>query len=207
MKKATRTTASRTKTAAAPAEAPSPSSSPQALLGRRLRHARLAAGMTLLQLARKAECSESLISKVEKGTAAPSLAMLHRLAVALDTNISTLTAPVEPVAGPVIRQGERLVIRGGGIALERVVLPSRNGLLQANIHILEPGAGSDGLIEHTGEEVGLVLEGTVELILGENRYTLHAGDAFSFSSDTPHGYRNAGSTTTRIFWVNTPATY
>lgn len=163
--------------------------------------------MTLLQLARKAQCSESLISKLEKGTAAPSLAMLHRLAVALDTNISTLTAPVEPVSGPVIRQGERLVIRGGGIALERVVLPSRNGLLQANIHILEPGAGSDGQIEHTGEEVGLVLEGSVELILGDNSYVLYPGDAFAFSSDTPHGYRNAGTTTTRIFWVNTPATY
>jgi transcriptional regulator with XRE-family HTH domain len=184
-----------------------PSSSLQALLGRRLRHARLAAGLTLLQLARKAQCSESLISKVEKGNATPSLAMLHRLAVALDTNISTLTAPVEPVSGPIIRQGERLIIRGGGISLERVVLPSRNGLLQANIHILEPGAGSDGQIEHIGEEVGLVLEGTVELTLGDSRYSLHPGDAFTFSSDTPHGYRNAGNTTTRIFWVNTPATY
>jgi transcriptional regulator with XRE-family HTH domain len=183
------------------------SSSLQALLGRRLRHARLAAGLTLLQLARKAQCSESLISKVEKGNATPSLAMLHRLAVALDTNISTLTAPVEPVSGPIIRQGERAVIRGGGISLERVVLPSRNGLLQANIHILEPGACSDGQIEHIGEEVGLVLEGTVELTLGDSRYLLHPGDAFTFSSDTPHGYRNAGNTTTRIFWVNTPATY
>ncbi len=184
-----------------------PSSSTPALLGRRLRHARLAAGLTLLQLARKAQCSESLISKVENGNATPSLAMLHRLAVALDTNISTLAAPVEPVFGPIIRQGERLVMRGGGISLERVVLPSRNGLLQANIHILEPGAGSDGQIEHTGEEVGLVLEGTVELTLGDNRYLLHPGDAFTFSSDIPHGYRNPGNTTTRIFWVNSPATY
>jgi transcriptional regulator with XRE-family HTH domain len=179
----------------------------QRLLGRRLRHARLAAGLTLLQLARKAQCSESLISKVENGNATPSLAMLHRLAAALDTNISTLAAPVEPIMGPVIRQGERLVMRGGGIALERVVLPSRSGLLQANIHILEPGAGSDGQIEHTGEEVGLVLEGSVELTLGDSRYLLHRGDAFTFSSDIPHGYRNPGSTIARIFWVNTPATY
>ena len=51
-------------------------------LGVRLRHARLVAGLTLLQLAQKASCSESLISKLEHGTASPSLAMLHRLAVA-----------------------------------------------------------------------------------------------------------------------------
>ncbi|TAL55852.1 MAG: cupin domain-containing protein [Pandoraea sp.] len=180
---------------------------PQALLGGRLRHARRMAGLTLLQLARKANCSESLISKIEKGSVTPSLATLHRLAVALQTNIAALTSPAEPAGGPVMRQGERPVIRGGGIALERVVLPNRNGLLQANIHILDPGEGSDGQIEHIGEEVGYVLEGTVELTLRDASYILHAGDAFTFTSEIPHGYRNAGDTTARILWVNTPATY
>jgi transcriptional regulator with XRE-family HTH domain len=173
-------------------------STPHALLGGRLRHARRMAGLTLLQLAQKAHCSESLISKIEKGNATPSLATLHRLAVALDTNIAALTSATEPTGGPVMRQGERL---------ERVVLPNRNGLLQANIHILDPGQGSDGQIEHIGEEVGYVLEGTVELTLRSASYILHAGDAFTFTSETPHGYRNAGDTMAKILWVNTPATY
>ncbi|AKJ70627.1 XRE family transcriptional regulator [Pandoraea thiooxydans] len=177
------------------------------MLGGRLRHARRMSGLTLLQLAQKANCSESLISKIEKGNTTPSLATLHRLAVALETNIAALTSPAEPTGGPVMRQGDRPVIRGGGIALERVVLPTRNGLLQANIHILDPGEGSDGQIEHIGEEVGYVLEGTVELTLRDASYILHAGDAFTFTSETPHGYRNAGEATARILWVNTPATY
>jgi transcriptional regulator with XRE-family HTH domain len=182
-------------------------SAPHILLGGRLRRARRMAGLTLLQLAQKANCSESLISKIENCNAAPSLATLRRLAVALDTNIAALTSPTEPAGGPVTRQGERHVVRGAGIVLERVVLPSRNGLLQANVHILEPGQGSDGQIEHVGEEVGYVLEGTVELMLRSASYILHTGDAFNFTSETPHGYRNAGDTTARILWVNTPATY
>lgn len=165
------------------------------------------AGLTLLQLAQKAYCSESLISKIEKGNATPSLATLHRLAVALDTNIAALTSLAEGTGGPVIRQDKRPVIRAGGVALECVVPPSRHGLLQANIHILEPGEGSDGQIEHIGEEVGYVLEGTVELTLRTASYILNAGDAFTFTSETPHGYRNAGDSTAKIFWVNTPATY
>ena len=140
---------------------------PAVTLGVRLRHARLVAGYTLLELARKAECSESLISKVERGLATPSLATLHRLAVALDTNIAALTTEDAPNAGPILRAGERPVIKAGGIALERLVLPKRGGLLQANIHIVEPGKASDGQIEHTGEEIGYVLEGTVELQLGD----------------------------------------
>ena len=71
---------------------PNDKKTPASSLGVRLRHARLVSGYTLLQLAQKAGCSESLISKLERGLASPSFAMLHRLAVALDTNIAALTS-------------------------------------------------------------------------------------------------------------------
>lgn len=180
---------------------------PASSLGVRLRHARLVARYTLLQLAQKAGCSESLISKLERGLASPSLAMLHRLAVALDTNIAALTSEDNPNESPIMRQGERPIIKAGGIALERLVLAKRGGLLQANIHIVSPGEASDGQIEHVGEEVGYVLEGTLELTLGEMSYTVGVGDAFTFPSSVPHGYRNAGTGVARVLWVNSPATF
>jgi len=177
------------------------------MLGARIRHARRVAGLTLTQVALKAQCSESLISKIENGQATPSLAMLHRIAAALATNIATLSAEDVPAAGPVLRQGERPVMETGGISLERIVLPKRGGLLQANVHIVQPGESSDGQIVHVGEEVGYVLEGTLELALGDDRYLIHAGDAFTFSSQIPHGYRNAGKTIAKVLWVNTPVTF
>jgi transcriptional regulator with XRE-family HTH domain len=176
-------------------------------LGVRLRHSRLVVGLTLLQLAQAAGCSESLISKIERGSATPSLAMLHRLAMALGTNISALMSEEAPSAGPILRKGERPVIAAGGIELERLVLPTRGGLLQANIHIVSPGAASGGSIEHAGEEIGYVLEGTLELTLGEEQYSLVEGDVFTFSSQIPHGYRNTGTGVARILWVNSPATF
>lgn len=179
----------------------------RSMLGIRIRHARRVAGLTLTQVAQKAQCSESLVSKIENGQATPSLAMLHRIAVALATNIATLTSEEAPSEGPVLRRNERPVIVAGGISLERIVLPKRGGMLQANIHIVEPGAASDGPIVHVGEEVGYVLEGTLELALGDDRYLIQAGDAFSFASQVPHGYRNSGRTVARILWVNTPATF
>ena len=177
------------------------------LLGMRIRHARRVADLTLTQVAVRADCSESLVSKIENGQASPSLAMLHRIAMALGTNIAALTSEEAPVQGPVLRQGERPVTQTGGIALERLLLPQRGGLLQANIHIVEPGVESDGQIEHVGEEVGYVLEGCIELILGAECFLLRAGDSFTFSSQVPHGYRNPGAETARIVWVNTPATF
>lgn len=197
---------SKRKAAASPAEEGGARSA--SMLGVRIRHARRVAHLTLTQAAERAGCSESLISKIENGQATPSLAMLHRLAVALDTNIAALTREEAPTLGPVLRQGQRPVMQtGGGIALERLVLAQRGGLLQANIHIVQPGVETDGQIVHAGEEVGYLLEGTLELLLGEQRHLLQAGDAFTFSSQIPHGYRNPGSGVARILWVNTPATF
>lgn len=178
------------------------------MLGVRIRHARRVVHMTMTQVAAKAGCSESLISKIENGQATPSLSMLHRIAVALDTNIAALTTEDAPLDSPVLRQGKRPVIQtGGGIALERLVLAKRGGLLQANIHIVQPGVETDGQIVHAGEEVGYLMEGRIELLLGGERHLIQAGDAFTFSSQIPHGYRNTGSTVARILWVNTPATF
>ncbi|MEH0834123.1 cupin domain-containing protein [Pectobacterium cacticida] len=182
-------------------------------LGMRLRHARLVHEMTLKQLAQKVACSESLLSKLENDAASPSLAMLHRLAKALETSIADLMADdwaaEQPVLKPDQRNRKRFLQRSkkGGIELENLTQPHKGGLLQGNIHIIEPGVASDGLIEHHGEEMGYVLEGKLELRLGDDVWTLEQGDSFYFSSQIPHGYRNSGDVVVKVLWVNTPVTF
>ncbi|WP_434585634.1 cupin domain-containing protein [Klebsiella sp. R390] len=182
-------------------------------LGMRLRHARLVQEMTLKQLAQKVGCSESLLSKLENEAASPSLAMLHRLAKALDTSIADLMAEDwvadAPILKPEQRQRKRFLQRNkkGGIELENLTWHHKGGLLQGNIHIIEPGVESDGLIEHHGEEMGYVLEGEVELRLGDDVWRLTQGDSFYFPSQVPHGYRNVGTVVAKVLWVNTPVTF
>ncbi|MGN6535786.1 MAG: helix-turn-helix domain-containing protein, partial [Mesorhizobium sp.] len=65
-------------------------------LGVKLRLARQTKGLTLKELAKRSECSESLLSTVENGTALPSLPVVHRLVRVLETNISWLFEEVEP---------------------------------------------------------------------------------------------------------------
>ncbi|WP_246637493.1 helix-turn-helix domain-containing protein [Burkholderia catarinensis] len=176
--------------------------------------------LTLKALAEQAGCSESLLSKVEGGHATPSLATLHRLALALDTNIAALVSgPVANVA-PIQRASERPSVRFPGaqtsgkqaraassIILERIVVPGPGRLLQGDIHVLEPLARSDEQISHAGEELGYVLEGELELTLGSECYRLQAGDSFYFPSTEPHSYRNPGDCITRVLWINTPPTF
>jgi quercetin dioxygenase-like cupin family protein/DNA-binding XRE family transcriptional regulator len=198
-----------------PAKKPSPASQPGPgdSLGVRLKHARMVHQLTMKALAEQAGCSESLLSKVEGGHATPSLATLHRIAIALQTNIAALVSGPEVSTSPVQRASERPSVgfpterKGGSIMLERVVVPSPGQLLQGDIHVIEPHASSNEQISHLGEELGYVIEGELELTLDDTRYLLQSGDSFYFPSTVPHSYRNPGKTVTRVLWVNTPPTF
>ena len=57
-----------------------------------------------------------------------------------------------------------------------------------------PGAAA-GLHAHPGEEIGYILEGTVELsVEGRPTVTLKPGDVFYIPSGVPHDGRNPGTT-------------
>lgn len=188
-------------------------SAPGDSLGVRLKHARMVRQLTLKALAEQAGCSESLLSKVEGGHATPSLATLHRIAIALATNIATLVSGPDVNMSPVQRANERPTVsfpsarNRGAITLERVVVPGAGQLLQGDIHVIEPRANSDEQISHAGEELGYVIEGELELTLDDTLYLLQPGDSFYFPSTVPHSYRNPGKLVTRVLWVNTPPTF
>jgi transcriptional regulator with XRE-family HTH domain len=187
-------------------------SNPQRL-GARLKLARQTRGLTLKALALAADCSESLLSKVENGKASPSLPMLHRLVRALDSNIGWMFEETDTDEGVVFRAGKRPLItldplrRGEGISLERIIPYSPGHLLQCNIHHIDVGGESAGPIQHVGEEVGYVLVGEIEMMIGDKTFRLAAGDSFVFNSELAHWYRNVGAERASIFWVNTPPTF
>lgn len=182
-------------------------------LGTRLRLARQTRGLTLKVLSDEANCSESLLSKIENGKATPSLPMLHRLVKVLGTNIGWMFEELDGEEGIVFRNGTRPLItldslrQGEGISLERIIPYSPGHLLQCNIHHIEEEGETAGPIEHAGEEVGYVLNGEIHLIVGEQSFELKSGDAFVFNSELPHHYRNIGKGRASIFWVNTPPTF
>lgn len=182
-------------------------------VGARLRAIRRRTGLRLKDVAARAGCSESMLSKIETGHVSPSINMLHRICRILGTNIGTLFASADDSPPFVQRAGRRPTLagdalrKGEGIALESLTPFEIHGHLQAQIHVVEPGGSSDGLISHEGEEVGYVLEGTIELVVDDRRALLSAGDSFFFASDRPHGYRNPGTSVARILWVNAPPTY
>jgi transcriptional regulator with XRE-family HTH domain len=184
--------------------------------GRRLRHARLIKGYTLRQLAEIVDCSESMISKLENSRLSPSLAMLHRLAEALDTTVPDLLIvgsdddgrdavtvfPAERFAERPAPDGEE----GRLVWFDRVLPFDKQGLLQVNLLHLAPGAEQPRFLQHEGEEFIFVLEGTLDVIVEDQTYPVTAGGGIFFSSTLDHRYANTGTDVVRALWVNTPPT-
>ena len=170
-------------------------------------------GKKLKDVAEIVGCSESLLSKLENGHANPSVQMLHRIARALEINVASLFAEDDSTEGIVTRADDRPLIdteqsRGGhGVRIQRLIPYASGHLLQGNIHIIDPGGESTGYLEHVGEEVGYVIEGEIELVVGDEAISLRAGDSFCFRSERPHRYSNPGKSVARIVWVNTPPTF
>jgi transcriptional regulator with XRE-family HTH domain len=185
----------------------------EAHVGIRLRHARISLRMKLRELAEKADCSESLLSKLENGLSLPSFATLQRIIDALGLTMGQLFTAAPAPQSIVSRNGQRSVFPthrlrpGPDIKLEQLIPYDPAHLLEGSIHLIAPGAGGSGAISHVGEEVFYVIEGAIELSVADETYTLNVGDSAYFRSELPHTYKNLGPETARIIVINTPPTF
>jgi len=195
-----------------------------AALGAQLRSLRKTRELTLEQLAARSGVSAGLLSQMERGQGNPSFNTLVQVAHALSVPVASLFR-TEASGSPVVRRAERRRIdihagdaagggpaAGGGAAAEPTVTelltPSLAGALEVLMIEVPPGYSTEATpFTHEGEEFGLILEGRHEVHLGEDTYTLEVGDSITYSSRTPHWYRNPGDEPVRSLWVITPPTF
>lgn len=171
-----------------------------------IRSTRLLKSLTLKELADRAGCSESLLSKIENRRISPSLSMLQQIATALEVTAASLVSAMDQ-RHVVTRAGDRQSVKvdRAGSRVERLIPANAEHMLEGHLHLLMPGGGSERPIAHAGEEVGYVVEGRFELIVGGETFRLKGGDSFNFRSEVAHSYRNPGRTPTRVLWVSTPS--
>ena len=130
-------------------------------VGARVRHARILNGMRMRDLADAVGCNESMISKIEAGKVTPSLIMLNKIVTALNRDLGSFFGLEIDAHKLVQRPEDRMVVGadalrpGKGVTYERLVPLAAGNLLEANIHVVEPGGEKSDAITHQGEAVGL----------------------------------------------------
>jgi transcriptional regulator with XRE-family HTH domain len=180
-------------------------------IGGRVRELRKALGLTLGELSSQVGISISYLSQIERDVSRLPIGVLQRISDVLGVHINWFFHGGSP--GPaderdiVVRAGDRRVLTFTGLGItEELLSPNLAGPLELLISTIDPGADSE-FYAHDGAEAGVVLNGTIDLWIGDRHVTLHPGDSFAFPSSTKHRCANPGGTPAKVLWVVTPPHY
>ena len=84
---------------------------------------------------------------------------------------------------------------------------AQSDLLEALYYELEPGATTGDHADHDGQEIHMVLAGSVAFTVGSETVEVEAGDVVWHRSETDHAVKNVGDTRATVFLVNLPASF
>lgn len=161
-------------------------------LAKKLRSIRVKKNLTLQVLSEKAKVSKGLLSKIENSRTVPSLPVFLNIVHSLDVPLQEFFEGVELPFGKdyvLIRANEQSVMQKEereGFNYRFILSQSiSTSALEVALLSVQPGAKSRATTTD-GFELKYVLSGTCDYFIGEEKITLHEGDALYFDASKPH---------------------
>ncbi len=178
-------------------------------VGARLRQLRQGAGLSQRELAKRAGVSNAIISLIEQNRSSPSVGLLKKVVDGLPLALGEFFAAPSRGRPQVFFGGDELVeLAGGGISYRQVGRDMAGRAIQILHERYVAGADTgSAMLQHDSEEGGVVLRGSVEVTVGDQRRVLQAGDAYYFDSRTPHRFRNLGDEECEVVSACTPPSF
>jgi transcriptional regulator with XRE-family HTH domain len=174
-------------------------------IAERVRDLRVSQGLSLEALAAKSGVSRSMISLVERGESSPTAVVLDKLATGLGVVLASLfDAPAAPEApaGPVARRDEQPMWSdpASGYVRRSVSPPGVPQPLRI-VEVRFP-AGARVAFENGARGVNVhqqvwVLEGAIDVTVGDERHRLREGDCLAMRLDHPTMFHNPTRRPTR----------
>jgi transcriptional regulator with XRE-family HTH domain len=174
--------------------------------GKKVRALRTQGNLTLHDLAKITKRSVSLLSQIETGKVSPSFSTMRIIADALGISLSRLILDDdagETKDSSLMEARERKILTTQGRVQHQLL--SRNLALPFEFISFEipPGASTgEDLYTHEGLECGLLLEGKVEIQIGDKVYRMNPGDTITLNSSIPHKLSNCWKKKAKGVWVN-----
>ncbi|BBB26901.1 cupin domain-containing protein [Amphritea japonica] len=176
-------------------------------VGERLKLIRKMKGLSQRELAKRVGVTNSTISMIEKNGVSPSVSSLKKVLSGIPISIGDFfTMDIDEGAEPesvVYRHEEMPDIGSNNLSLKLIGARTKGRSMDLLKERYEPGAetGSE-MLQHPGEEGGVVVCGEIELTVGFQVYHLKAGDGYYFNSNRPHRFRNISDEVCEIISAN-----
>lgn len=171
-------------------------------IAQRVRGLRAVRGLSLDTLAANCGVSRSMISLIERGESSPTAMLLEKLAVGLNVSLASLFDAPEPAKQPVARAANQPSWRDPHSGyVRRNVSPAGAGSPIQIVEVSFPPrarvAYETGARDPQVHQQVWVLEGAIEVTVGEDRHRLRTGDCLALVLDRPVSYHNPTHRTAR----------
>jgi transcriptional regulator with XRE-family HTH domain len=178
-------------------------------LGARLRGMRESYGLSQRELARRAGVTNGMISLIEQNRSSPSVGSLKKVLDGIPVTLADFFAG-DVNKGPKIffAADDLLEIAGGAVSYRQVGRDLSDKSLQMIHERYAPGADTGrAMLSHEAEECGVVIQGQMELTVGNQRKLMGPGEAYYFDSRLPHRFRNISDEDCVVISACTPPSF
>jgi len=176
-------------------------------VGKRLQELRVERGLSLRSLADLSGLNFNTLSLIENEKTSPNINTLQQLATALQVPITSFFDCSYEEKNVVFQKyGERphtlfphgeLQDMGGGIALGEAT-----PLLMTSLPNSDSG---EEMYVHTGQEFVYCLEGSIVYYVGNQKFSMEAGDSLIFEAHLPHRWENHTKNITTCILIICPS--
>lgn len=175
-------------------------------IGNKIREFRTFRGLTQEELANRCELTKGYISQLENDLTEPSISTFEDILLALGTSFKEFFSDDE---------NEKLVFtkedyfekEEDSILTKWLVVNSQKNEMEPILIELKPHATTEKDLPHEGEEFGYVLEGEIELFVGNSKNKCKKGETFYFSCNKTHYIRNCSDKVTKVLWISSPPNF
>ncbi|WP_068620154.1 helix-turn-helix domain-containing protein [Paenibacillus tuaregi] len=162
-------------------------------VGKNIQAIRKSRGLSLDQVAELTGVSKAMIGQIERGDSNPTISVLWRIVNGLRISFTSLIEDEEPKISIInIEEIEPFVEQEGAYRVYPMFpFDQRKGFEIYTVH-MDPGCIHESEPHNDGvEEYITVTNGSLDISINGEVYTIKAGSSIHFSADQPHTYSNS----------------
>lgn len=178
-------------------------------VGERVRQVRDKQGLSLEDVSQRTDIDVAMLSQIEEGAVSPPLGTIIKLAKALEMRMGYFISGEQDMPYTIVRHRDRKVMsrydskkaKYYGYEYESLAPHKKDRHMEPFLVSLEAAETEEERSTHDGQEFIFVLQGQMEVRLGEEVHILDPGDAIYYDSTIPHLVKTHGKKTTKILAV------
>lgn len=174
-------------------------------IGHKIKNLRIKNALTQEELANRCELTKGFISQLERDLTSPSIATLVDILEGLGTNLQDFFS--ETRDEKIVFAKEDVFIKENEDVKSTIswIIPNaQKNAMEPILMEIKPSGKTKEIQPHEGEEFGYVIQGAIDLHMGNLKHRVKKGESFYYKPGVTHYLSNSSNSKAVVLWVSTP---